>query len=143
MAVTQYLVDKSVWARMHQPDVLAEMMPLIERGIVATCAIVDLEILYSARNRLEYQEMAVERQALEWLPMTDDVCARACEVQAEFAGLNKHRSIPLPDLLIAAVAERHSATVLHYDADFDAIAAVTGQSTKCIVPADTADGSAG
>lgn len=87
--------------------------------------------------------MAVERQALEWLPITDDVCARACEVQGRFAELNKHRSIPLPDLLIAAVAERHSATVLHYDADFDTIAAVTGQSTKWIVPAGAADGSAG
>jgi predicted nucleic acid-binding protein len=29
------------------------------------------------------------------------------------------RSVPLPDLLIAAVAERHRVTILHYDADYD------------------------
>jgi predicted nucleic acid-binding protein len=33
----------------------------------------------------------------------------------------------MPDLVIAAVAERHGVTLVHYDSDFDAIAAITGQ----------------
>ncbi len=37
--------------------------------------------------------------------------------------------------LIAATAEAASLTILHYDADFDLIASVTGQSCKWIVPA--------
>jgi predicted nuclease of predicted toxin-antitoxin system len=40
----------------------------------------------------------------------------------------------LPDLVIAAAAAEHDATVLHYDRDFDLIAAVTGQPTRWIVP---------
>ena len=39
---------------------------------------------------------------------------------------------PLPDLVIAAQAELAGLTVLHYDADFDLIASVTGQPTLWI-----------
>jgi hypothetical protein len=38
------------------------------------------------------------------------------------------------DLLTAAAAEHYRASVLHYDADFDHIAAVTGQTVDWIVP---------
>jgi predicted nucleic acid-binding protein len=41
------------------------------------------------------------------------------------------------DLLTAAAAEHHGAAVLHYDADFDHIAAVTHQATDWIVPRGT------
>jgi hypothetical protein len=41
---------------------------------------------------------------------------------------------PIPDLLVAATAEVHGATVLHHDRDFERIAAVTGQPTRWIVP---------
>ena len=40
----------------------------------------------------------------------------------------------MPDLLIAAVAEQHRVTVLHYDADYDRIAEITGQPMRWIVP---------
>ena len=40
----------------------------------------------------------------------------------------------LPDLIIAATAEEHGATVLHYDADYDRIAAVTGQPVEWVAP---------
>ncbi len=41
--------------------------------------------------------------------------------------------------LIAATAERHGVTVLHYDGDFDLITAITGQPTTWVAPAGTAD----
>ncbi|MGB3687069.1 MAG: PIN domain-containing protein [Ornithinimicrobium sp.] len=45
----------------------------------------------------------------------------------------------IPDLLIAAVAQARSLVVLHYDADFDHIAAVTHQPTEWIVPRGSLD----
>jgi predicted nucleic acid-binding protein len=39
--------------------------------------------------------------------------------------------------VIAATAELSGATVLHYDIDYDRIAAITGQSTEWIAPAGT------
>lgn len=46
----------------------------------------------------------------------------------------QHRGASLPDLLIAAVAERAGLVVLHYDADYDLIARVTGQRMEWVVP---------
>jgi predicted nucleic acid-binding protein len=45
--------------------------------------------------------------------------------------------VPLPDLLVAACAERAGLTVLHYDADYDRIAKLTGQRVQWIVPRRT------
>lgn len=58
---------------------------------------------------------------------------RALEVQAELAAVSQHRSVPLPDLIVAAYAEHHGLTVLHDDSDYDRIAAVTRQSTRWVV----------
>jgi len=47
------------------------------------------------------------------------------------------RAVGLPDLLIAAVAEREHVTVLHYDGDYELIAHVTAQPVKWVVPRGT------
>ncbi|WP_157171757.1 PIN domain-containing protein [Nocardia higoensis] len=46
----------------------------------------------------------------------------------------KHRSAGVSDLLIAATAEAHGLTVLHYDRDFETVREVTGQPTQWIAP---------
>jgi predicted nucleic acid-binding protein len=48
------------------------------------------------------------------------------------AAASQHRHFRLPDLVIAATAELHGATVLHYNSDYDRIAAVTGQPTEWV-----------
>ncbi|MEU6399101.1 PIN domain nuclease [Streptomyces virginiae] len=133
MAVTKYLVDKSAWARMHLPAVRDRLIPLLERGLLATCAIVDLEILYSARNAEDHARGRSVRRGFDWLPLTDEIGERAIEVQGLLAQSGDHRRASLADLLIAATAERHGAVVLHYDADYDGIAKVTGQSVEWVV----------
>lgn len=65
----------------------------------------------------------------------DESCVRrALEVQAMLAERSQHRAVPLPDLLVAACAERAGLSILHYDADFERIAGLTGQPTRWIVP---------
>lgn len=134
MAIERYLVDKSVWERMKHPDVFAEVRPLLDQALIDTCGIIDLEVLYSARNGQEHRVWCERRDSLGWLPTYDEIWTRAREIQGRLAQKNSHRGVPLPDLIIAAVAERHGSTVLHYDADFDVIAEVTGQMTKWVVP---------
>jgi predicted nucleic acid-binding protein len=43
----------------------------------------------------------------------------------------------LPDLLVAAVAERERVTVLQYGSDYELTAQVTGQPVHWIVPRGT------
>jgi hypothetical protein len=59
---------------------------------------------------------------------------RALEVQCMLAERSQHRAVPLPDLLVAACAESAGLAVLHYDADFERIAELTGQRVQWIVP---------
>ena len=47
------------------------------------------------------------------------------------------RVVGFPDLLIAAVAQRERATVLHYDSDYELIAQVTSQPVTWVVPRGT------
>jgi predicted nucleic acid-binding protein len=42
--------------------------------------------------------------------------------------------VKLPDLLIAATAERHGLVIIHYDADYDLITDVTDQACEWVVP---------
>ena len=66
--------------------------------------------------------------------MTEAVVDRALAVQALLAARSQHRAVPLPDLLVAACAESAELTVLHYDADFERIAALTGQPVQWVLP---------
>jgi hypothetical protein len=138
MAVARYLADKSVWARLTHPAVRAVVAPRVDRGLVGTCPIVDLEILYSARTGREHDHFRAQRAAFEYFPMTDEIAQRAVEVQGLLAQNSQHRSVSIPDLLIAATAERYGLTVLHYDGDYERIAAITGQVVEWVVSAGTA-----
>ncbi len=130
----RYLIDKSALARMPHESVRQRLAPIIEAGEAATCAIIDLEVLYSARNHEEHIDIRRRRAlAYERVPITEDVFERAIEVQAELARTGRHR-VPIPDLLIASASESASLTLLHYDSDFDTVASVTGQATKWVVP---------
>jgi predicted nucleic acid-binding protein len=139
VAVARYLVDKSVWARLTQPVVQAVVAPYADRGLIGTCPIIDLEILYSTRNGAEHDHFRGQREAFEYFPMTDEIARRAIQVQGELARRGQHRSVSIPDLIVAATAERFSLVVLHYDADYDRIAEVTGQPAEWVVPRGTAD----
>ncbi len=61
---------------------------------------------------------------------------RALQVQRLLAQRSQ-RGRKIPDLLVAAAAEELDLGVLHYDADFDLITAVTGQRCQWVVPAGT------
>jgi len=112
-------------------DVNATLGPLIEAGLVSTCAAIEFEILWSTRSADEYDTTQSDRSiGYEWLATEDTDWQRALEVQQQLWANGQMRSVPLPDLLIAAVAERHRVTVLHYDANFDKIAAVTDQPVR-------------
>jgi predicted nucleic acid-binding protein len=132
--MAQFLADKSALTRREtRPKVRAVLEPLLLSGRIATCGIVDLELLFSARDPAGYGRLATALQGMPRAPITEAVVERALEVQAELAARSLHRSVPLPDLLVAACAELGGLTVLHYDADFDRIAAITQQPTKWVV----------
>ena len=135
MAVARYLADKSAIARWHQPTVREVLSPLIEHGLIATCGITELEALFSARGGADQLRVAADRRhAYEWLPIEDNDLRRALHIQAVLADRGQLRVLSVPDLVIAAVAERHRVCVLHYHGKYEHVASVTGQATRWVVP---------
>jgi len=133
--VPTFLIDKSALTRQEtRPEVREVLEPLLIAGEIATCGIVDLELLYSARDRATYRSLVEALRGMPRAPMDEAVMDRALGVQAMLAERSQHRAVPLPDLLVAACAERSDLAVLHYDGDFDRIAELTGQPTQWIVP---------
>ena len=130
--MTRYLIDKSVLARMGNERVLRRVGPILERGDAVTCSIVDLEVLYSARNADDHEQIH-RRRALAYhrIELDEAIFQRAIAVQGELAKTGRHR-VPIPDLVIAAAAESARVTVLHYDHDFDLIAQATGQPVEWV-----------
>lgn len=133
MAV-RYLVDKSALARLKHPAVDRRLTPLLLAGDAATCGVIDLELLYSARGLTDLRQLRAERRALPSIAMDQQDFERAAEVMEKLAAKGRHRAAGIPDLLIAAAAERAGLCLLHYDGDFDIIAGVTGQRAEWIVP---------
>jgi predicted nucleic acid-binding protein len=134
--LTVYLADTSAWHNSGHSSVVEAWARRLANAELATCAQVRLEILFSARSAEDYDGIAIELQSLIQLPCGDDQFERALEVQqslAHIAGLH-HRSVKIPDLLIAAAAEAADAVVWHYDEDFDRIADITGQAMSWIAP---------
>ncbi len=134
----RFLVDTSVIKRLDQPAVRHVVEPLAAAGELASTRISDLEVGYSARNELEWDRLSAALEAFDLVESTASHHRRGLQVQRLLAQRGQ-RGRKIPDLLIAAAAEEHGLTVLHYDADFDLIAAVTGQSCSWVVPAGAVD----
>jgi predicted nucleic acid-binding protein len=133
-----HVVDTSVLTRLSEPDVRAAVESGALRGELARAGISDLEIGYSARSADEWDRFIEALEAFPLVETTADHVRRARQVQRLLAAQHQ-RGRKIPDLLVAAAGELRGLVVLHYDADFDRIATVTGQACEWVVPAGTVD----
>ena len=135
MTPARWLIDKSALARIQRDEVADVLLPRLQAGLVGVSVVTELEVGYSARSMDDYR--TTRRDLLDHLlPVLIPARAeqRAREVQVELVDHGQHRSAGVADLLLAAIAEIEGLTLLHYDADFDVIAAITGQEVEWVVP---------
>lgn len=143
MALGRYLADTSAFEQQRHSEAADGLLEaLAADGALCMTEIVALELLYSARNSADYDTRWNGLTALPWLHLTADVSALALEIQRQLARRGTHRR-PIPDLLVAATALGHDATVLHYDRDFDLIAEVIDLKARWIIPSGTGHGATG
>ena len=128
------LADSSAWwwASRDGGTVHREFNAAVVEGRIATCDIVRLELLHGAPNITEFRATRADLAHLPNCPISTQLWSRALDVYEALAaeGSKHQRSIKHPGLLVAAVAEAAGMAVLHYDEDFDRIAAITGQPTR-------------
>ncbi|MCX6408904.1 MAG: PIN domain-containing protein [Actinobacteria bacterium] len=139
---TEYLLDNSAWARLRHPALPTarrdDIADAIADSRVYTCLPFLLEAGYSARNAEQYTEMMRHLRGFPFAATDDAAALRALALQGDLAACGHHR-LPPPDLIIAAIAERHALTVLHCDKDFDVICKKTSAviSAEWLAPPDT------
>lgn len=91
---------------------------------LATCLPFLLEAGYSARSGADRKVMMSDLAQLPRIEIDREVERLAMEAQRELAEVGHHRLAPA-DVVIAACAHAAGMGVLHYDRDYDAIAAHT------------------
>ena len=126
MTVSLVLLDASAFWRLNSPQLdphrRLEVSAWIARGIVASSTPLLLE------TRAGRDLPPVDPGELPCLWITERAERRATELQHQLRAAHQHLGVPPLDYLIAAIAEAHSASILHYDADFERFSANTDLS---------------
>ncbi|MFI0937491.1 PIN domain nuclease [Streptomyces sp. NPDC021020] len=129
------MIDTSAMNRLKFEPVAARLGPLITGGLVATCGMLEIEALFSARSPDDYEYLRSSRSSIfSYLDTEEADWQEALDVQRALAAKSQQRGLKIPDLVIAAVAHRYDLTLLHFDSDFDRIIQHTGQKGEWVVP---------
>ena len=114
------LVDTSSWIHMLRADgdtlVRSRVESLLESGAACWCPLVRLELWNGAGERDRKMLLDFERILTE-LPITAEVWDLACRLAQKARA--EGTTIPASDLIIAACARYHDASLEHSDSDFD------------------------
>lgn len=131
-----FIADSSAWARASEPRVARDWALAVRTGLVATCPIVKLELLYSARDASSFDELDRLLRGLRDVPVTRSVTDAALAAMRELAGREPgfHR-VKLPDVVVAACAQDAGLGVLHYHHHYDRLAEVMDFESRWITPA--------
>jgi predicted nucleic acid-binding protein len=117
------IADTSAWARASHPLIRDQWAAALRGRQIATCSIVTLELMYSARNEQDLMTVEPEQALLRDVPVATSAQRAAMGALRDLAadGPGQHR-VPLADALIAAAAQDASVDVLHYDHHYDRLA---------------------
>ncbi|NQX26511.1 VapC toxin family PIN domain ribonuclease [Microbacteriaceae bacterium VKM Ac-2854] len=134
----RYLVDNSAWARLPRSEAVNNAFRSIALTVspsnILFSAPTSAEIGYSARDGREHSEMMRQLGAFgaaDLAPTAHEVLG----IQNALWNAGLVRAVGAMDVVIAAFAIANSATVLHYDSDFEHIRSVIPEfSHRWIVP---------
>lgn len=136
-----FIADTSAWARSARPTIAADWRRAVASRQIATCPIVKLEVLETARSGDEFDHWDDYLGTLRDVPITRSVTNAAIAAYRELAHVQPRyqRSVRLPDLLIAACAQDAGVGVLHYDHHYDRLAEVMSFESRWIAPPGSLD----
>ena len=118
------LIDTSAWIvsfkKTGNESLKQKVVGALASLSAVTTPVIVLELLQGCRDRKEYESMKSRMEALEMLPVNEDVWE-----SAYWAGYNLRRkgiTVPTVDILILSIAKVHSCSVLHHDKHFKLVA---------------------
>ena len=124
--MSRYLVDNSVLQRLPRSTaVQAAVGALLDAEHELCCCALSLdEFAFSARSAAEHIEASRRlRTSFLYLPLSPDIDQLILDIRAALWNAATGRAAGVIDVALAATAVHSAARVLHYDSDFDHIAA--------------------
>ncbi|MEJ7786286.1 MAG: PIN domain-containing protein [Solirubrobacteraceae bacterium] len=117
------LLDASAFWRLGSPQLDADRRREVADRIARGTVVASTPLLLETRAGRELPSADPEELPLLWI--TERAEHRATELQHQLRAVHQHLGVPPLDYLIAAIAEDHGVSILHYDADFDRLATHT------------------
>lgn len=125
--MTAWLVDKSALWKLPRSTDYTVWLDRINRGQVWGSLPTRLEVAVSARDPdhwpILHRDLLAPLLEAHATPRSEAV---AMEIMSALVAARLHRTVPLPDVMIASIAVVDRLTVLHDDRDFDRIREVYG-----------------
>lgn len=121
-----FLADTSMVVQLRRgQDIQPRWIDAVQAGLVAVCPAVEAELMRATASKADRDQLRSHLRTLfGWQPMPDDAWRFVARTQDALVDLGQHKGPSVVDLLVAATADAWGLTVLHVDADFDAIARV-------------------
>jgi predicted nucleic acid-binding protein len=130
------LVDTAVWTWVRdrrRPDLAIWFNREATSGRILVCDLVIVELVRLAPNARRAEDVAERLASFASVPMPGSLWQRVRALQQNLAAAGTHRGVPPADLLIAAAAIEADVELLHYDRDYEAIAAVSALRQRWLV----------
>ena len=131
------LFDTGAWTWVRDrrfPELATWFNAAVEAGLVLICDLVILELTRLAPNEHRAHQVAERLAAFEAIPMSAELWSRARDTQLALAESGDHRRVPPADLLLAGAAEEAGVTLIHYDRDYERIAAASALRQEWLAP---------
>jgi hypothetical protein len=132
--MSRWLIDTSALAQRGHPAVHKRLAGCIEDG-ATVCDMVVAESFIRARS---VDDLAARKRffdVMDVLLVDRAVWAGVTDIAERLAAVGK--TVATGDAIIAACAIVNDVTVLHYDADYEAVGAVVDLAHEWVVPAGT------
>jgi predicted nucleic acid-binding protein len=132
------LFDTGVWSWVRDrrfPHLADWFNTAASDGNVLTCDLIVIELTRATANAAQAKVLRERLAPIERTPMGASLWETAVDIQMALAPAGDHRRVPPADLLIAATALSAGVPLLHYDRDYERIAAVTKLEQRWFVPA--------
>jgi predicted nucleic acid-binding protein len=127
-----FLADTSMVVRLRRgQDISATYLDAVRAGLVGVCPVVEAELVRATASASDRDQLrSLLATLFAWHPIPDGAWQFVARTQDDLVKGGHHKGPSVADLLIAATADAWGLTVLHVDANFEAIARVAGIRTR-------------
>jgi predicted nucleic acid-binding protein len=91
-----YLFDTSIWSHTEHPQIASDWTAMLRNDRIAVSPVVAFEVLYTAQNQADFEDLEEQLDALRQVPLTQGIVRSARAALHTLSATNHHR-LPFQD----------------------------------------------